>query len=244
MGVLVKDSSKFHYQKRKVEHRNRKWFPSYVPAWKHYLNLAKALIEPKEKHRFVLHLGSGHDSYNIRDKLRYMHFVSFDINELALRKNKNALRIVGDAESLPFKEDAFCLIMSEDVIEHLEDPQTVFSEAYRCLKKSGKFLFLAPVAFSYISIMGKVIPRATRAKLREMEEADVCPVFYRCNTPRAICKIAKKGGFKVEKLETFVGWPSYWEFSDLLHKIMVVFHKILEHLPACFHITMVGILEK
>jgi hypothetical protein len=40
-----------------------------------------------------------------------------------------------------------------------------------------------------------------------------------------------------------VGWPSYWEFSEALHKIMCVVHKVIERFPI-LHITIIGILRK
>jgi len=73
---------------------------------------------------------------------------------------------------------------------------------------------------------------------------DIYPVYYRCNTPYCISKLAKRTGFKVEVMETYVGWPSYFEFSNYLHSVMTVVHKFLEKLPSIFHITIVGILRK
>ncbi|MFH7026623.1 MAG: bifunctional 2-polyprenyl-6-hydroxyphenol methylase/3-demethylubiquinol 3-O-methyltransferase UbiG [Heteroscytonema crispum UTEX LB 1556] len=47
----------------------------------------------------------------------------------------------GTAESLPYKENTFDVVLCFDVLEHVFDWKQVISEAYRVLKKDGLFLF-------------------------------------------------------------------------------------------------------
>lgn len=44
---------------------------------------------------------------------------------------------VCDASSLPYERDEFDMIMMTSVVEHLPDPEAVFKECYRVLKKGG-----------------------------------------------------------------------------------------------------------
>ncbi|MDP6087920.1 MAG: hypothetical protein QGF68_18040 [Nitrospinota bacterium] len=73
---------------------------------------------------------------------------------------------------------------------------------------------------------------------------DVFPTYYRMNSDKTIRRIAAGAGFRVEKIMTFVGWPTYWEYSDFLHRIFVLVHKALEFLSSWCHITLVSVLRK
>jgi len=42
-----------------------------------------------------------------------------------------------DMQALPFEEDTFDFVISDQVIEHLENPQRAIDESYRVLKEGG-----------------------------------------------------------------------------------------------------------
>jgi SAM-dependent methyltransferase len=49
-----------------------------------------------------------------------------------------------DALGLSFENEAFDIIISNDVYEHVPDVMKALSEAYRCLKKNGMLIFSVP----------------------------------------------------------------------------------------------------
>lgn len=56
-------------------------------------------------------------------------------------KRKNLFRIeLGNAESLPFADHTFDVVVMEQVLEHLVDPQTAFQEAKEYYEKAGYFV--------------------------------------------------------------------------------------------------------
>ena len=48
---------------------------------------------------------------------------------------------VGSAYSLPYKNESFDAVAAMDLLEHVEEPEKVISEASRVLKKGGLFFF-------------------------------------------------------------------------------------------------------
>jgi ubiquinone/menaquinone biosynthesis C-methylase UbiE len=65
-------------------------------------------------------------------------------------KRKNVFRIEhGNAESLPFADHTFDVVVMEQVLEHLVNPQKAFQEAKRVLRKGGIFCIGVPDASRY-----------------------------------------------------------------------------------------------
>jgi len=56
---------------------------------------------------------------------------------------------LGEGESLPFPDESFDIVYSTNVLEHVRDPEKVFSEGLRVLKKEGVLQFVFPNYHSY-----------------------------------------------------------------------------------------------
>ncbi len=231
----------------RIRRRNLRWFPRYVPAFERYVDVARAVLGAGHD---VLHLGAGRDSYAVIGRLARsdLQVVSVDVDREGLVHNPNRTRVVADAGHLPFRESAFDLILSEDVFEHLADPGRVLGECRRCLRSGGALVFLCPNRWSYISILSRMTPhrlhRAFKQSCMGVASRDVFPTYYRLNTAGGIRRLASQAGLVVERVTSDVGWPTYWEFSDLLHGIFSVVHRLLAALPSACHITLVGVLRR
>ncbi len=70
-------------------------------------------------------------------------------HQLARARAKPALdacpKVLGDAEDLPFEDDAFDRYVSAGSIEYWPDPQRGIAEAYRVTKQGGTALVIGPV---------------------------------------------------------------------------------------------------
>ena len=174
--------------------------------------------------------------------------MSLDINFKTLSKNLNPKRVLADGSHLPFHSGSFGTILCENVFEHLATPELVLRESHRVLKTDGSLVFLCPNRFSYIALLGRVTPYRFHVWFRTLLSAtadeDTFPTYYRLNSAHQILALAARCGFRNEVLDTLVGWPTYWEFSDLLHRCGVVAHWLLERGPRVFHVTLVGVLRK
>ena len=98
----------------------------------------------------VLDLGSATGAMGraLRSRFRRAHIVSLDLSSTmlaqAFRKKPWLARasfVQADAESLPFADASFDLVVANQLLPWVPDPQRVFTEVARVLKKGGVFAF-------------------------------------------------------------------------------------------------------
>ncbi len=78
--------------------------------------------------------------------------------EFAKSKNiNNCFFSAGYAENMPYESEKFDLIIMEDVLEHVNDPEKVMRECHRVLKQNGSIVVVFP---SFKSIFAHHLDRA------------------------------------------------------------------------------------
>jgi MPBQ/MSBQ methyltransferase len=123
-------------------------------------------------------------------------------HQLAQARRKPALsacrKLVGDAERLPFGDDAFDRYVSAGSIEYWPDPQRGIAEAYRVLRPGGTGLVIGPVepanpVLRWLSSTWMLFPAEAeyRAWFERAGFADVAvhvlaPGWYRGRSPFAV----------------------------------------------------------
>ena len=84
----------------------------------------------------------------IADKAKPSTVVALDLSSEAVRytlgKRPDFAGLVGDAEALPFRDDAFQAIFCSEVMEHIERPEHLFAEIKRCLATGGYAVVAVP----------------------------------------------------------------------------------------------------
>lgn len=111
-----------------------------------YVDLVNKHIRPKSK---ILDLGSGNglSSYMFGE---YGHWVlgtdisSFFLSDSAHLQNKNLRYIVCDVLELPFENEAFDVVCSNELIEHITDAEKALLEMIRMLKSGGVLAISGP----------------------------------------------------------------------------------------------------
>jgi SAM-dependent methyltransferase len=113
---------------------------------------------------------------------------------------------------IPYGDEMFDIVFSDNVLEHLEFPENVFSEVSRVLKPGGVFLFKTPNKYHYMPLIASVTPTSFHQlvnKWRGRAEVDIFPTQYRANCVRDIQRLAKVAHFTPQKLELIEGRPEY-----------------------------------
>ena len=138
--------------------------------------------------------------------------------------------IRGDISKIEISSNSVDVVISRAVLEHVSDPDSVFSEINRILRPGGSFIFLVPNLFDYVSIASKIIPNkfhkiiVSKTEGRKMD--DVFPAYYKANTYRAIKKLSENR-FEVESFQWLGQYPSSLMFNPYLFMIGTMYEKII-----------------
>jgi len=124
-----------------------------------------------------------------------------DVNPDAVRLANHPRVIFGSADAVPHQNSAFDACIASHVIEHLEDPRQLLSEARRVLKPGGKLVLLYPwELFRGMTIIPDVVLQGKPWKLlREIHRH----VFY----PKDIQVMAQDFAFTHIRSKLFWGFP-------------------------------------
>jgi len=94
----------------------------------------------------ILVNGCGIGAYLQRLSTQAQQAVGIDIelSRLMIAKEHNDHLICAAGEYLPFKENSFHFVLSNEVLEHVADDQAAIHESDRVLKKNGIFILFCP----------------------------------------------------------------------------------------------------
>ena len=143
----------------------------------------------------ILDVGAGTGRLSLPLANRGARVIALDVSPkmLEIIKNEQIEKIVGDAESLPFKNETFDIVTAAFLTVHLKDPTRFFDEAYRVLKDGG--------VLAITNINQKVPPQVKTKQGKIIIES-----FY--HRPEKIKEILESLAFQVE--EVFVKEGELW----------------------------------
>lgn len=202
-----------------------------------FFNRVNALIQPSF---VILDVGCGRGAYG-EDRLRFRR-------ELRILKGKGARTIGIDvdpaAQGNPFvdefrfitgpqwptEDDSVDLIVCDNVMEHVQDPEAFFAEAYRTLKDGGYLCIRTTNRWHYVALVARVVPNHLHAKVTaaaqgDRKEEDVFPTVYACNSVGALKRMMKRHHFDAI-VYGFESEPSYLSFSRYAYALGVMYQKL------------------
>lgn len=133
-------------------------------------------------------------------------------------------RLVGFSELLPFAAESFDLVFASWLLEHLQQPATVFRQIGRVLRPGGIFVFITPNKRHPLSRLNRLAGRfaglqgGAVQRLYGRAPEDTFPVRYRANTAAELQELARFGEMNLAQLEA-ISDPTYLAFRPFLLRL-------------------------
>jgi SAM-dependent methyltransferase len=228
---------------------DRAWYSSFGAHWDDEL-LRERILAHLQPSSAVLDLGAGAGivpQMNFRGLASSVSGVDLDprvIGNPFLDEGR-----VADVAGIPYENDRFDLVFSDNVLEHLEKPLEVFREVARVLTPGGVFLFKTPNKWHYVSSIARLTPHGFHRyvnRLRGREEGDTFPTLYRANTKSDIHRLADQCGLSVISMERIEGRPEYLRLSWPTYVLGAAYERLVNasELFAPWRILLIGTLGK
>jgi SAM-dependent methyltransferase len=135
-----------------------------------------------------------------------------------------------EAAAWPLEDASADLILCDNVLEHLPEPEMFFSEAYRVLRSGGTLCIRTPNRWNYIALLSRLVPNRDHSRVLakakpKLGEVDIFPTLYRCNTLPALRGALARHGFH-SVVYGYEAEPSYLSFSSLAYAFGVLHQKL------------------
>jgi len=151
-----------------------------------------------------------------------------------------------DSDRWPVDDESLDLVLCDNVLEHIKDPDLFFKEANRVVRRGGNICIRTPNSWNYIALFSRVIPNKYHSKVtatvqESRKEEDVFPTYYRCNTVAKIRSKLNRYGFENNVVYGYEAEPSYLSFSKFAYWIGVLHQK---YAPNIFKATVIAFGSK
>ncbi|MBI5873355.1 MAG: methyltransferase domain-containing protein [Candidatus Omnitrophica bacterium] len=188
--------------------------------------------------------GSGEDLYRVKQAFPQafvcgMEF-SFENLKRAQKINPGDLRgnfVQSHAEKLPFRQCSFDVVFSSEVLEHLTGLNSFLSEVRRVLKDDGVFIVTTPSRWNYVTLIGFLIPKKLKEKLRHWIYAIAPGSDPKPHVKEYLAielrKIFDQQGFSVFKTDFGVMRVPAWRFFDRVPFLLALWRG-LDKIIGCF----------
>jgi SAM-dependent methyltransferase len=228
---------------------DRNFYADFHDNWDDEL-FRKAVLDFAQPEWKVLDLGAGAGivtQMNIRGQVRTV--CGLDPDPRVVTNHALDEGHVGMGEHIPFEDESFDLVFSDNVLEHLSNPIDVFREVWRTLKPDGAFLFKTPNRLHYVPVIARLTPHSAHKfvnRLRGRAHGDTFPTHYRANSPAAIRRLAHEADFEVDELRLIEGRPEYLRMSALTYLAGLAYERLVNSTTSLsrFRVVMIGRLRK
>ena len=232
-----------------VQRLDRAFYPDAESNWDDHL-FRETILERISPATVVLDVGAGAgivEHMNFRG--RAARVCGVDLDPRVAQNPFLDEGIVTNGETLPYPDNTFDVVFSDNVLEHLENPDAVFGEIARVLKPGGSFCFKTPNKSHYMPLIARVTPHRFHAfvnRLRGRAEVDTFPTRYRANSRKAIHRLAGEAGLDLHSLAFIEGRPEYTRMFWLLYLLGIAYERLVNstRLFSRFRILLIGVLTK
>lgn len=217
----------------------RQWTEQVLARWpekRASIKYRECLYQLAQDSRRVLHLGCGYDKNEITRPLKARtDVIGVDLDARAGPKYHSTFWLA-DAGMLPFADSQFDLVCTEYMLEHAQDPASIFREVHRILVPGGAIVLITSNLWSYKSLLAAVAPFSVHKRLGEYRyrrsvEQDMFPTLYRANTISRLARLFKDTGFRKINILMLSNGPSWFRGVPVLFELGCIYHKIIENVP-------------
>ncbi len=184
--------------------------------------LSRYVHAAKEMRGDVLEIGCGlgYGAYTIAELALETNIMAMDYDsgsieaaEVLWSDNQRIHYKIGSAEKLEFKDNYFDSVVCFEVVEHVDDPASLFKEVWRVLKKGGKFTGSTPNYRLYPFRVNteKVSPE----KSEELRESGVWPWHIQKFDEDSIERLMEESGFKCGRFK----YPTFFKGISFLESM-------------------------
>ncbi len=227
------------------------FYPEYTDDWDNK-RLREYILERLDASYFVLDLGAGRGAVREMDFRGLVQFVAGVDPDPAVRHNpfldeSKTLRLPDGR--IPYDDRTFDLVLANNVLEHLHEPQASFREVCRVLKPNGLFVGKTPNTRHYVATIARLTPHRFHEfvnLMRGWNKADTFRTEYKCNTPESIRRCALHAGLAVEDIQLWEGRPEYLRLSALTYLAGLCYERVVNTFQALrrFRCVIVFALRK
>lgn len=226
-------------------------YAGYSDNWDNQ-RLRQYLMERLKSDHAILDLGAGRGALmemNFKGAVKFVAGVDPDpvVHENPFLDEAKTLA-VPDAK-IPYPDESFNIVFSNNVLEHVNNPGNLFDEIYRILKPGGFFISKTPNKRYYVPAIARLTPHRFHEFINERrgrKRQDTFPTVYRCNTPEEVQKFAAHSGFKVIDLQMWEGRPEYLRLFAITYFMGYLYERLVNSFEAMskFRCVIVFTLEK
>jgi ubiquinone/menaquinone biosynthesis C-methylase UbiE len=226
-------------------------YPTYEDRWDDKMFRA-FLMEKIKPDYFLLDYGAGRGALhelNFRGKVKRVAGV--DPHESVLSNpflDESKLLSLASGR-IPYDDNTFDIVFSDNVMEHIQEPEIVFKEIFRVVKPNGIFIAKTLNKLHYVPMIAKITPYSFHIfinKIRGRQSYDTFPTVYKCNTVETVKEYAHNSGFKVVDFKLWEGRPEYLRIASPLYLLGYIYERLVNTIPVLskFRIVMVFTLQK
>ena len=228
---------------------DNKLYPGVSSNWDDEL-LRRRILERLRPDMHVLDLGAG------SGRVRQMNLRGLAAKVTGVDPDSRVMSnpfldaaVVASGSEIPFPDSSFDMVVSDNVLEHLDEPEKAFKEVRRVLKPGGWFMAKTPNRRHYMPLIARLTPTSFHKfanRLRGRPPVDTYPTLYRANTKPEVQKLARAAGFDIESINFAESRPEYLRFSAATYVVGTFYERAVNSsvLFSAFRIVLLIELRK
>ena len=172
--------------------------------------------------------------------------IACDVDEAVLQNQASDEQfVIVPGEALPLEDRSVDVIVTDWVLEHIDNPVEIFTELHRILKPGGWVCARTPNKYGYITILTGLIHNRLHTRVLKMvqpdrKEVDVFPTVFKMNSLGDVDAVSRQVGFENHTYR-FTPEPGYFFDSRVM---FFVFNCIDAILPRFMMPTLMVFLRK